>query len=328
MVKQEMNWVGLTVGNFVIEDQIGEGAFSWVHKGVHEAGLFAKAFKIAKPAELVSTPDTSDWFKSQALAFLTGYIADIHPDPAEVIALQAEKLQTASDPALISVENLVRTQGTCLYDMELIEGLTLREVIEAGHVQLEVFVRIARAMARLTANASFQYHGDLKPENILVTHSGITLIDPGHFGALECAEGNIDGCAITTPAYYPFLKPNDLLALGLILWETATGEHPLRSPGDSSEADPASIGKQLLAQVRVCESSGNFHYSGILNVRRLADIFPDINPDLSDLLLKALGLQSTPQHILEQGPCYESFGALADALSDLMTAGIPHLDAL
>ncbi|MEW6279037.1 MAG: hypothetical protein AB1758_10465, partial [Candidatus Eremiobacterota bacterium] len=142
---------------------------------------------------------------------------DSLPEPAWMLAQQAARLMAVRDPALVAVEELVVRQETCYYSMELLEGTTLSDL---RPVPVSVLARVARAMERLLRHPAFPYHGDLKPSNILVTPTGaVRLLDPGFFGTDRW---------MTTPAYYPELKPDDLKAFALLLWELATGSHPLR----------------------------------------------------------------------------------------------------
>jgi len=129
--------------------------------------------------------------------------------------------------------------------MELVEGETLAERLKRGPVPKDLVLGwatdIAEALA--AAHAKGIIHRDLKPRNIMITKSGLKVLDFG------LAKMSADGETITltnavmgTPGY---MAPEqfagketdartDIYALGLVLYEMATGQRPavpqLKSP--------------------------------------------------------------------------------------------------
>jgi eukaryotic-like serine/threonine-protein kinase len=154
--------------------------------------------------------------------------------------------------------------------MELVEGQTLSSLLRKGALPMEVVLRYAAQMADAIAAAHRKgiIHRDLKPENILVTRAGIKLLD---FGLAKIADTEQDGCdpdqtaalnitapnaIIGTPAY---MAPEqlqaqacdartDIFALGLVLFEMATGKRAFQGNSPSALAaailysEPAPIG--------------------------------------------------------------------------------------
>lgn len=131
---------------------------------------------------------------------------------------------------------------------ELIEGRTLRTLMREGarfESLFETFIQIAEGLSK--AHAADIVHRDLKPENIMVSDDGYAkILDFGLAKLLpQSVESSPDdatvarhltapGLAIGTIAY---MAPEqirgqdidarcDVFALGCILYETATGEHP------------------------------------------------------------------------------------------------------
>lgn len=325
MVEQKITWIGLRVGDFLIKDLLGEGAFSWVYRGSHVNDGSPAAFKVAKPADVISAQPVVQKTPTQAVGFFTGGVQGVHPDAVQLLSLQASKINAANDSRLARVEQLVQEDGFGYYRMELIEGKTLRQKMQEGPVPLSVLMDTAQAMDRLSRQSMFQFHGDLKPENIMVSDGGITIIDPGHFGELECEEGHYFNAAITTPAYYPFMEPDDLFAFGLILWEAATGSHPLIGKEDDVSLDPEVVTPDLAEWIRSYEQVGLYFLRPVCLLRHPSEFRPDLDPEAKELLLRSLGLRIDPEGRLDRGPRFQSFAELADALQSMIGSEISHL---
>jgi len=140
--------------------------------------------------------------------------------------------------------------------MELVEGRSLSDRLKQGPLSpnevLQYGAQIADALT--TAHAQGVIHRDLKPGNIMETPKGIKVLD---FGLAKYATTNLLGDAETTltvrgavlgtPAYmapeqlegHDCDARTDIFALGLVLFEMATGS---RAFGGSSQAE-------LIAQI-------------------------------------------------------------------------------
>ncbi|MFY9221919.1 MAG: protein kinase [Blastocatellia bacterium] len=312
----------LSVDKYLLTDLLGEGNFSWVHRGVELNNLTQKAFKIAKPRELVSLPDHSS-IRTQEINITLGCVGSKIPDIEQFLSFQAEKLQKTSDPALVKVDRFYSRQNTFYYQMNYIVGKTLREIMKTRTISIRVMIEIAAALDRLSQNPNFQYHGDLKPENILVTSNSVKLIDPGYFGSKEKRDPQT---MITTPAYYPMLESDDMFAFGLILWEIACQQHPLVVQRGSSEfIDLTYIGENLFDWVYSSELVGQYFKSAFLHIKRPSTYQKNIHPMLESFLLKAINLQLRADNIIDYKIHFKSFSQLIAALEELVEAGITHL---
>jgi Tol biopolymer transport system component len=122
--------------------------------------------------------------------------------------------------------------------MELVEGDTLADRLRAGPLPPDLVIRygVQIADALSAAHAKAITHRDLKPGNVMVAKSGVKVLD---FGLAKVESPDTDTVTATrgivgTLAY---MAPEqlagracdartDIFALGLILWEMATGQRP------------------------------------------------------------------------------------------------------
>ena len=340
--RKDASWIGLSVGEYKIDSILGEGLFSRVYKGTSQSGS-SKVFKVAKDSSATSTTLNTVKFDTQALRQITGGFLRMRPDAEWLVAQEAERLENNAHPNLVKVDAFSKSPVP-YFQMEHIEGSTLRQLMQSGPVPIKIFLEIARSMNQLLRDTKFGYHGDLKPENIIVTKEGaIKFIDPGYFGDLKDLNGRTSNTSITTPIYYPFLQPDDVLAFGLILWEAAFGEQPLSwsggvavppasdaakmpaPPGNyisSEEIDCDHVGEDLLAYVRGFEMCGNYFLSPILALRDPLTRRPEMPAEVRAFLLKCLRLRAGKKMNLDTG--YQSMGQIAGALIALSERGIEH----
>jgi len=137
-------------------------------------------------------------------------------------------------PNIVTVFDVIRTgQGAALV-MELVDGVSLRELMR-GPVPARQIVQIAlqTAQALAAAHAGGILHRDVKPENIMVRADGLVkLLDFGLARRLAQDQGG--GAVAGTPRYMSpeqlsgdVLGPaTDIYSLGLVLYELIAQAHP------------------------------------------------------------------------------------------------------
>src|ERR1043165_8626431 len=88
-----ISWIGLRVDDYLIDEKLGEGAFSQVFRGSSLNGEAGRAFKVAKPIDSIDQkhPDA----KTQAKIVCSGFVQDVTPDPFALLSRKAEKLTKA-----------------------------------------------------------------------------------------------------------------------------------------------------------------------------------------------------------------------------------------
>jgi serine/threonine protein kinase/formylglycine-generating enzyme required for sulfatase activity/dienelactone hydrolase len=162
---------------------------------------------------------------------------------------EARAASALSHPHICSVHDVAEQDGQSFIVMELLHGTTLRDRIRAGPIPVEEQLRIGRQVADAldAAHAAGIVHRDVKPANVFVTDRGdAKVLDfglarlPAAVGADSPSEGptlerlTMPGSTVGTAAY---MSPeqvrgravdarSDVFALGVVLYEMATGRLP------------------------------------------------------------------------------------------------------
>jgi predicted Ser/Thr protein kinase/predicted esterase len=175
---------------------------------------------------------------------------------------EARAASALNHPNIVTIHDIDEHEGRHYLAMELIEGPTLREILEAGEVELPRLISIARQIADgLTkAHEAGIIHRDLKPENLMTTSDGLVkIVDFGlaklvpreaDFGSESptMSEQTRHGSLLGT---VPYLSPeqaagsggdqfSDQFSFGVILYEMLVGRRPF--PG----ATPAIVLSSIL----------------------------------------------------------------------------------
>lgn len=141
--------------------------------------------------------------------------------------------------------------------MELVEGMTLREVLRGGPLSpdnvLRLIAQVAEALAH--AHAAGVVHRDVKPGNIILTPDGrAVLLDFGIARRADLEPLTLTGTIVGTVDYlsseqacgHSATPLSDLYSLGCVAYEAATGLRPFKretimetvAAHASCEADP------------------------------------------------------------------------------------------
>ena len=162
---------------------------------------------------------------------------------------EAKAASALNHPNIISVYDIGECETGRFIVMELVSGRTLRSVIASDN-SLETFFALGRQMARAlsAAHAAGITHRDIKPDNIMVRDDGyVKVLDFGLARLLPTtssdpeaqtlAQQTTPGTVMGTLAYmspeqasgHNVGSPSDIFALGIVLYELATGRHPFKS---------------------------------------------------------------------------------------------------
>ena len=164
---------------------------------------------------------------------------------------EARAASALNHPNIVTIYGFGEQGGTAYIAMELVEGTTLRALIDAGSIPAERLIRYATQIAEGLAKAHGAgiVHRDLKPENIIISQDDYVKILDFGLAKLELSSQNegseaptVDkgdttpGTILGTLAY---MSPeqakgvsvdfrSDQFSMGAILHEMATGKSPFR----------------------------------------------------------------------------------------------------
>jgi serine/threonine protein kinase len=223
-------------GRYRLVSLLGEGGMGQVWKAHDPALERHVAIKILPP-ELIADASRVSRFIQEARAAS----ALNHPHVVAVYDIGEETFDGEAAPVRYIA-------------MELVDGRTLREMLDAGNLELrkglKIVTQVAEALA--AAHASGIVHRDLKPENIMVTNAGYAKVLDFGLAKLRgrevtagedtrtIAKDTEPGTVMGTVGY---MSPeqaqgratdsrSDIFSLGCVLYEVAAGKRAFR--GDSS----------------------------------------------------------------------------------------------
>jgi eukaryotic-like serine/threonine-protein kinase len=209
---------GMLLGAYRIEKELGRGGMGVVFEASRADGSFEKRVAI----KILRNDRVDDLFlrrfehERRILAQLD------HPHIASILDAGATP---AGDPHFV---------------MEFVDGIPITAYCRTHNLRirqrLDLFLQICDAVDH--AHRHLTVHRDLKPSNILVTEAGaVKLLD---FGIAKLVDpdpvAGAETIALLTPEYtspeqirrQPITTSTDIFALGILLYEILTGEHPFR----------------------------------------------------------------------------------------------------
>ena len=159
---------------------------------------------------------------------------------------EADAARLARDPSLVRVLHHGEERGVPYLLLQYVPGRTLREASRDGPMPEPLVRRIGAQLAGALAalhDAGFA-HGDVKPENVRLDDAGrAVLLDLGFAHRVD------EGVRASDAGSLAYLSPEradggppspaaDVFALGVVLYELATGTHPFGYAPDGTPAAP------------------------------------------------------------------------------------------
>ncbi len=158
--------------------------------------------------------------------------------------IEAQSAASLSHPNIVSIYDVANESDLHYIVMELIEGITLKQMIRENvrlpwRKAVEFASQIALGLAQ--AHKNHIIHRDIKPHNIIITKDGVAKItDFGIAKAVTSSTINASGNNLGSVHYFSpeharggyTDEKSDLYSLGVVLYEMVTGKLPFES--DSS----------------------------------------------------------------------------------------------
>jgi hypothetical protein len=251
---------GKILGNYEILDKLGEGGMGEVWRARDRRLQRTVAIKILPP-DVAGDSGRRARFEQEAHA-----------------------LGALNHPNIVAIYDVGEDEGRAYLVSELVEGETMRAILQRGPLPVRKAVEIARQMADgiAAAHALGIIHRDLKPENVMVTRSGqVKLLDFGLAKQNAPAGGeNSATIALSMPGTVMgtvgYMSPeqvrgesvdarSDIFSFGCVLYEMFVGKRAFQAQtgvetmhailnGEPAEleAEPAKMPPAVMTIVRRC----------------------------------------------------------------------------
>ncbi|MBL8814945.1 MAG: alpha/beta fold hydrolase [Planctomyces sp.] len=229
--------LGTRIGRYTIHRRLGSGGMGTVYLGHDE--------ELQRPV---------------AIKFVSAhYASDANSKWLQRFEREAHSAATLNHPNILTVHEILRSEGVPCLVTEYVEGRTLRDLLLSGPLSLKLALSITRQLLRALAAAHERrvIHRDLKPENVMVRPDQLVkVLDFGIARQLQL-EGNDsadekNANALTNPGQIQgtlwYMSPeqlrggpvdarSDLFSLGCVIYEMLAGRPPFaRSTGADSIA--------------------------------------------------------------------------------------------
>ena len=210
--------VGETIGPYEVLSQLGSGAMGVVYLA-QDVRLGRKIALKLLPSQFTNDKDRLRRFQQEARA-----------------------ASALNHPNILTVYEVEQRDSLHYIATEFVDGVTLRQHMQAGRMSLDEVLNIATqvASALQAAHAAGIAHRDIKPENIMIRSDGyIKVLD---FGLAKLTESELSpaaaetnpGVVMGTPRY---MSPEqargldvdlrtDIFSLGTVIYELVTGKLP------------------------------------------------------------------------------------------------------
>jgi predicted ATPase/serine/threonine protein kinase len=171
------------------------------------------------------------------------------PEQRQHLENEARAISKLSHPNICTLHDIGHHEGRDFLVLELVEGQTLRQLLNSGALPMRrvipVAVQVASGLAR--AHELGIVHRDLKPENLMVSTETVKILDFGlAILGMESAEtletsagGDYQTQAVPIAGTFGYMSPeqaggrpldfrSDQFSFGLVLYEMVTGKRPFR----------------------------------------------------------------------------------------------------
>lgn len=218
----DLNEESVSLRHYEFKKRLGEGGFGQVHE--------AWDSKLCRPVAIKQL---------KAIAGTEGPGSTIQTTS---LLKEARLAASLKHPAFVKIFAIEEEDNSQSIVMELVPGLTLKQLLQQQPQQplpeqqaINIISQVAEAMQE--AHASGLIHGDLKPSNLMVEPDGkVRILDFGLASQTDAQattsmsqldpQGTIAYMAPERMMGNPAGVQSDIYALGVILYETLTGQRP------------------------------------------------------------------------------------------------------
>jgi|GEM_PF-1533444 len=211
--------IGKTIGHYKIVDKLGEGGMGAVYKA-----------------------EDTTLRRLVALKALTQQMSE-NPEARERFVREAQAASSLNHSNITTVHELLEDEGEQFIVMEYVEGKTIRDIVESGHVSirkaLDIIIQAAEALE--AAHNKGILHRDVKSANIMVSMEGnVKVMDFGLAHLEERSQLTRTGTTMGTLAYSSpeqltgqlVDRKSEVFSLGVVFYELLTGQLPFKSPSE------------------------------------------------------------------------------------------------
>jgi serine/threonine protein kinase len=207
--------IGQTISHYKILEKLGEGGMGVVYRA-HDTELD----------------------RDVALKFLPQYLTG-DPKEKERFYREARAASALSHPNITTIHEIKEFDNKIYLAMELVEGRTLKDVLEGEPLSvlkvLDIAIQVCEGLA--AAHERNIVHRDIKSANIMLTAKGqVKIMDFGLAKVAGATKLTQSGSTLGTAAY---MSPeqargeevdqrSDIFSFGVVLYELLTGRLPFR----------------------------------------------------------------------------------------------------
>ncbi|HEY9757319.1 MAG TPA: hypothetical protein V6C97_19275 [Oculatellaceae cyanobacterium] len=335
------DWLGKELDGYLIKHLLLDDSYSFLMEGASVSGeAVKKVFRIAKDK---LSADSQEHLRlthgTQCLRLLPFDTAPITVATNDLIDVQFERLADIEDTGFMPVEHLSDEGKNHFYRMPFIQGRSLKEIIgdksmpgyERIHTALRTVASVAKTLHRLCTERADFYHGNIKPQNIWLTDTGTVLSDPGYFGPVSALEGDYQKGMVSTIAYYPFLEADDMLALGICLYEAVTGVHPFNQrmviPGADESFEPTRLSAELCDKINFRRSLLEPYTTPFYLLQPPQVANKIVSPAVEAVALKALRARIDRNGTIHSDPGFADFQEMRLTVQSILESELDARDA-
>ncbi|MFC1530424.1 protein kinase, partial [Gemmatimonadota bacterium] len=211
--------IGRTISHYHIVDKLGEGGMGTVYKA-EDSTL----------ERLVAIKALSDQFAE-------------HEEARERFVREAQAASSLNHSNITTIYELLEEDGEQYIVMEYVEGKTIRDMVDSGHVSirkaLDIIIQAAEALD--AAHNKGILHRDVKSANIMVSMEGnVKVMDFGlahleHKSQLTRTGTTMGTLAYSSPEQLTGAlvdRRSEIFSLGVVFYELLTGQLPFKSPAE------------------------------------------------------------------------------------------------